>query len=323
MVNRNRSLLLQPSRLTTLTQNATDRRTTVRWNRSLVLAGLFLWIGLCAGLLTATAQTVVLEKSTDEPIANTLEMQRAINFTSALDLTPDPIPHDAILLPTPFKPFLIGPYAGPDYTVHRGNFTMVEDGIVCCTFDRGTGLGFTAGLKSFLPFGGENFLSPRLAFTLHNGAFQNLSEPFPLFGVGDTIEDVRFRDELTTPLPSVAFDLMYCYRLGLDSTLGLYAIAGPGIEYIAEASFTKTEGIAVLDGVTYLDGTDERQVEIDYAEESARVVLTARAGISLLYKLSETLYLNPEVTASLPITVVNDNWRMFEIQGTFGLIFGL
>ncbi len=317
MVNRYRNLLLQRSRLTALTQNATGRRTTVWWNRSLVLAGLFLWIGLCAGLLTATAQTSALEKSTEERIATSLEMQRA------LDISPEPIPHDAILLPTPFHPFLIGPYAGPDYTVHRGNFTMVEDGIVCCTFDRGTGLGFTAGLKSFLPFGGENFLSPRLAFTLHNGAFQNLSEPFPLFGVGDTIEDVRFRDELTTPLPSVAFDLMYCYRLGLDSTIGLYAIAGPGIEYIAEASFTKTEGIAVLDGVTYLDGTDERQVEIDYTEESARVVLTARAGISLLYKLSETLYLNPEVTASLPITVINDNWRMFEIQGTFGLIFGL
>ena len=200
---------------------------------------------------------------------------------------------------------------------------MVEDGIVCCTFDRGTGLGFTAGVKALLPFGGDNFLSPRLAFTLHNGAFQNLSEPFPLFGVGDTIEDVRFRDELETPLPSVAFDLLYFYRLGIDSSLGLYAVAGPGVEYIAEASFTKTEGIAILDGVTYLDGTNEQQREIDYKEESARVVVTARAGFSLLYKLSETLYLNPEITASLPITVVNDNWRMFEIQATFGLIFGL
>lgn len=236
---------------------------------------------------------------------------------------PIPFPHDAILLPSPFVPFLIGPYFGPDYTVHRGNFTMVEDGITCCTFERGTGLGYTAGVKSFLPFGGDNYLSPRIAYTRHNGAFQSYSEPFPLLGLEDTIEDVRFRDELTTPLPTLAADLLYCYRVGLDSTVGLYLVGGPGLEYIAGASFTKKETIADLDGVTYLNGDSEREVEIDYGEESAKLVFAARLGVSMLYKLSERFYLNPEVTGSLPVTVVNDNWRMFEIQGTLGLILGL
>ena len=144
-----------------------------------------------------------------------------------------PLPHDAILLPSPFSPFLIGPYAGPDYTVHRGDFRMTENGIPCCIFEKGSGLGFTAGVKSFIPLGEKSYLSPRIAYTKHNGAFESFSEPFPFFGADDTVENMRFRDELTTPLPTLAAVLFYCYRL--DSGLGLYVVAGPAVEYITAA----------------------------------------------------------------------------------------
>ena len=233
-----------------------------------------------------------------------------------------PYPHDAILLPSPFIPWLIGPYAGPDYTIHRGEFQMTEDGIPCCIFEKGTGLGFTAGIKAYFPLGEKTYLSPRIAYTKHNGAFESLTEPYPFFGAKDTIEEARFRDELTTPLPTFAADFFFSYRI--DSGLGLYLVGGPALEYITAADFGKTETIVAPDGVTYLSsGETEREVEIDYTAEAARVVFGARAGLSLLYPLSETFYLNPEITFSLPVTVVSDKWRMFEMQGTFGVLFGL
>ena len=239
----------------------------------------------------------------------------------ATEIVEPPLPHDAILLPSPFFPFLIGPYAGPDYTLHRGEFQMSENGIPCCTFEKGSGLGFTAGVKSFISLGEKSFLSPRIAYTRHNGSFESFSEYFPFFGADDTVENMRFRDQLSAPLPTFAADLFYCYRI--DSGLGLYVIGGPAVEYIGSATFEKTETIVGPDGVTYLSGGTERQVEIDYVGETSRVVFGARAGLSLLYALSETLYLNPELTFSLPVTVINGNWRMFEAQGTFGVIFGL
>ncbi|MCB0712059.1 MAG: hypothetical protein KDD67_06990 [Ignavibacteriae bacterium] len=238
-------------------------------------------------------------------------------------------PHDAILLPSPFSPFLIGPYAGPDYTIHRGQFQMSENGIPCCTFEKGSGLGFTAGIKSFITLGEKSYLSPRVAYTRHNGSFESFTEEFPFFGADDTVENMRFRDELSAPIPTFAADLFYCYRI--DSNLGLYIVGGPAIEYISSAEFSKTETIVGPDGLVYLNGGDSitggsnvvRSVDIDYIDNVSRLVFGARAGLSLLYPLSETIYLNPEVTVSLPVTVIADNWRMLEVQGTFGVIFGL
>ena len=230
-------------------------------------------------------------------------------------------PHDAILLPSPWHPMLFGPYFGPDFTVNRGEFQITENGIPCCTFEEGTGLGYTAGMKIFFPLGGKSYVIPRIAYTRHNGSFESLPKWFPFRGTRDSVELTRFRDELTAPLPTLAADLFFSYQI--DSGLGLYVAGGPALEYITRARFSMTETIAEPDGVTFIDGSTTREIEIDYIEEASQVVLGARAGLFLLYPITDFIYLNPELTVSLPVTVINDNWRMFEVQGTVGLMFAL
>lgn len=231
------------------------------------------------------------------------------------------VPHDAILLPSPRYPLLIVPYAGPDYTIHRGSFRLEEDGILCCEFTEGVGLGWTAGVRMFLPLGGAWYISPRLGYTRHTGEFSATSEPFPFRGLGDSVELMRFDEELTTPLPTVAADLFWLVRI--DSALGLYVGGGPSFEYLPEARFSKIESINGPDGLTFLDGTTSRTQEVDFETAAAEAVLSARFGLAMLYPVTETIYLNPEINVSLPVSVVTDNWRMFAIQATLGIGFSI
>lgn len=227
-------------------------------------------------------------------------------------------PHDAILLPSPWVPVLWGPFVGPDYTLHRGSFRLYEEGILCCEFEKGEGLGFTAGVRAFFPLGFSSYLSPRIAYTRHNGSFTTATGPFPFRGLNDSVEQMYFREELSAPLPTFAADLFFLQRI--DSALGLYIGGGPSLEYLAEARFTKTERITDPEGLTYLDGTTEREQEVDFDLEAADLVVGGRFGLVMLYRLTDRIYLNPEITASLPISVVSEQWRMFELQGTLGVM---
>ena len=51
-----------------------------------------------------------------------------------------PFPLDRILNPDT-RGIMIGPYGGINFNMHSGEFVLTENGIVCCTFDEGTGLG--------------------------------------------------------------------------------------------------------------------------------------------------------------------------------------
>ena len=229
-------------------------------------------------------------------------------------------PHDAILLPTPWSPWFIGIYAGPDYTFHQGSFQLYEDGILCCEFEKGEGLGYTVGIKTFLPLAERSYLSPRVAYTRHTGSFSATSEPFAIRGLNDSIETTTFDETLSTPIPALAADLLYIYRL--DSASGFYVGGGPSVEYLLQTRFTKTEEIAGPPGVTYLDGTTERVQEIDFEQEANALVFGGRIGAGFLYPLSEAIRLNPELLVSLPVSVVSGEWRMFEIQATLGVMIG-
>ena len=233
----------------------------------------------------------------------------------------DFMPHDAILLPTPWSPWFIGPYGGPDYTVHRGDFELYEDGILCCRFDQGEGLGYTVGVKTFLPLAEKSYLSPRVAYTRHNGTFTEISEEYPFRGLNDSVELMTFTEELETPIPAFAADLIYAYQL--DSATGFYLGAGPSVEYLIETQFTKSEKITGPNGLTFLDGTVDRFQDIDFAPDANTFVLGGRLGAGMLYPLTESIRINPELLVSLPVSVVSGQWRMFEVQLTVGVLFGV
>ncbi len=181
---------------------------------------LFGTIGLLA-LMVASASLL-----SAQPTSSLLSIDNSTTSGESSDALP--LPHDAILLPSPRYPTIIVPYAGPDYSIHRGNFRLEQDGILCCEFSEGTGLGFTAGLRMFLPLGKRWYLSPRLGYTRHVGEFSASSELFPFRGLDDSVELMRFDEELSAPLPTVAADLIWLYQI--DSALGLYLTAGPSFE---------------------------------------------------------------------------------------------
>lgn len=232
-----------------------------------------------------------------------------------------PVPYDAILLPSPWMPFLIGPYGGPDFSFHDGSFTTSEDGVVCCEFDKGNGVGFIGGIRSFIPISEKSYISPHIAYVKHTGTFETLGEELPFFGADDSIETLRYLDILTTPIPTVLVEVTWAFKL--DSAKGFYVALGPSFEYLISASFHKEERLVAPDGVQFLGGGTERPIEIDYIGEVSRGLLGVRGGAGLLRPITRDIWLNLEVTANVPINTIAENWRIYELQGIVGVLFAL
>ncbi len=43
----------------------------------------------------------------------------------------------------------------------------------------------------------------------------------------------------------------------------------------------------------------------------------------MIYPVTDFLFLNPEISVSLPVSVVSGEWRMFAVQATLGIGLGI
>jgi hypothetical protein len=52
---------------------------------------------------------------------------------------------------------------------------------------------------------------------------------------------------------------------------------------------------------------------------------SAKAGLGVLFELNRTVYINPEVSYSLPLTALSKegNWKVSAVEGSLGLLFAL
>lgn len=232
-----------------------------------------------------------------------------------------PMPKDNILEPGG-RPILAGIAGGIDYNIHRGEFYLSEDGIVCCRFEEGSGIGPVAGARAFIPLSDEIDLSPRLQYEGRGGEFRSISDPLPFFGSNNEVEMVRFEDRLETTIGTIGVDVLASYRV---TEFGLYVAAGPSAGFVVTKSFIKSESIAEPSGVKYLDGSTAKETfrgELDIVNP---VLLSIRGGIGATLEVADGIHINPEILYGLPLNRISkeDNWKAGTVQATLGILIAL
>ncbi len=250
---------------------------------------------------------------------SSFQLRMELDSTGRLHYKPFPMPPiDKILNPSGAT-FLIGPYIGVNAAMHSGGFTITENGLTCCRFDKGSGLGVVGGIKAFIPLTENIDLSPRIAYEGRPGTFNDSSEPLPFLGANNQVELLRFDEELEAKLAAITFDILGTYTF---TEFGLYAALGPSGAIFAGKSFTKIETIPGPAGVLYKSGGTSRQVTSGDLTNLAGLQLDLRGGAGVKYPITETLFLNPEVLYSFPLSTVTtvDSWKTSGLQGTLGLL---
>jgi hypothetical protein len=234
---------------------------------------------------------------------------------------PEP-PIDKILYPGAMIRLLIGPYAGVNLNMHDGSFSTMENGVICCNFDEGDGIGIVFGAKAFIPLSAQFRLSPRLHYEQRGGTFTAELLSYPFFGSGQSLEYVDMANELDVTLNTIGIDILATWHPGFG---GLYLAAGPSLAYVASQNFRKTEQILRPPGVTYLDGSTEKVVFDGEMEMVDELLLGLRGGVGVLVPVTSGLHLDLEALYHLPLNSVSTDgdWNASAVQFTLGILFAL
>jgi hypothetical protein len=229
-----------------------------------------------------------------------------------------PKPDDEILEPDG-RQMLVGVFGGIDYNMHRGEFYTTVNGITCCRFDNGSGIGAVGGARSFIPVTDRLSISPRLLYENRGGRFLSDEETYPIFGENNRVEMVHFRNQLDVSLHTLTVDALASYTL---TSFGLYVTAGPSASIAFSKRFSKSESIVSPDRVKYLNGATSRQLfsgDMDFVNTA---LFSLRGGIGAAFPVTGNIYLNPEALYSFPLNRVSqqDNWKASSIQGSLGVL---
>ncbi|MBN1446787.1 MAG: outer membrane beta-barrel protein [Bacteroidetes bacterium] len=247
----------------------------------------------------------------------------------ALLLAPPPLtagepepPIDKILYPGALLHILFGPYAGVNLNMHSGSFSTMENGVICCNFDEGDGIGTVFGIKGFIPLTKHFRLSPRLHYEQRGGDFTAELLSYPFFGSGQSLEYVDMENTLDVTLNTVGIDILATYHPGFA---GLYFTAGPSLGFIASQNFRKYERILRPPGVTYLDGGTEKVVFDGEMEIVKDLLLGLRGGLGILVPVTSDIHLDGEALYHFPLGSVSSegDWNVSALQFTLGILFAL
>lgn len=256
----------------------------------------------------------------EQGIAQPLPADRS-QVHASLTFTP-PLPFDRILNPDT-RGIMVGPYGGINFNMHNGRFVLTENNIVCCTFDEGSGIGPVVGVKAMIPLSDQLSLSPRLAYESRIGDFETTSDPVPIFGQNNQVENVIFTDRLEANLATFNIDLLGTYTL---TDFGLYVALGPSAGIVIGKNFTKTEEITTPDGVEFQNGTGtEQQLLSEELDIVNTLQFELRGGVGATIGLTDAIFLNPEVLYGFPFTKISkeDDWKTSPLQFTIGILFAL
>jgi hypothetical protein len=232
-------------------------------------------------------------------------------------------PEDRILRPGRAMKILFGPFAGIDYNIHRGRFVTTQNQLLCCEFEEGDGIGLAAGLKAFIPLSDAFYLSPRILYENRGGDFTATLQHYPIRGLNNTIEYVELENKLAVSLHTLTLDALVALKV---TSFGLYVAAGPSVGFTLSNNFRKTETIVSPPGVYYVTNGERSQ---EVFNGSYDIVSTAgfalRGGVGLLYPVSNSITVNPEVLFGYSLTKVSSehDWKAHCLQATIGVLFAL
>ncbi len=230
-------------------------------------------------------------------------------------------PEDVILYPG--KPgLMLIPYLGASVNLHNGTLMSSELGSRCCGFDGGTGIGFLAGARTFIPWLEDWQLSPRIAVLQRGGTFTAEAIRLPIRGAGNALEHAVLEQTMTLSLSTLSLDGLVTYLLP-DSRA--YLLAGPALHLVMGSDVSSQERIIDPAGVTFLDGTRSRSVIAPTIEQSAGASLHVRLGAGTWLRVPAGFEINPEVLVDLPVTRATSDgtWKVYGIQLNIGVGFEL
>ncbi|MBS1913587.1 MAG: PorT family protein [Bacteroidetes bacterium] len=233
---------------------------------------------------------------------------------------PAPKPDDRILDPGDAGMLLIGPFAGLDYNMHTGQFTISDGNFSCCTADGGSGLGLVFGGKAFIPLSETFSLSPRILYEGRGGTFTGTPDSMLIFGQNQQLETAQIDKEFKASIGTLGVDLLATLTV---TDFGLYLAAGPSASYVIAKDFSQTATITRPSGVTFLDGSTSQEMFHGDLDIINRFQMALRGGVGANIPIAQNLYLNPEALYGFPLTKFSkqDNWKGSTLQGTIGLMF--
>ena len=238
------------------------------------------------------------------------------------------MPDDLILNPSGGGGlFSIGLLGGAIYQSHNGQFTLLEGTTPCCNFDGGTGLGPVVALRAeYTPDPDGLFgFAARFSMAGEGGSFTSDPEILPILGRENRLEDGTFENDLDVSATTFDFTPLVMVKL-LDSDLQLFLSVGPTLSYTLSSQTDVTERIIAPNGLTYNDGTTEKD-RVDVTNSlvaDSRTSLTG--GLDLRYPLNDNLSLASELHYRHPLSAfgeLDEEWKAVGFVGTLGLVMGL
>jgi hypothetical protein len=237
---------------------------------------------------------------------------------------PQPLPIDKILGPAPQSRILVGLLGGVTYNMHTGKFSVREDGLLCCSFDGGSGVGPNVAAKIFyrLSEDGLFFVGVRAGFEEHDGSFEGDLEELPILGRDNQVETAFFSNDLDAALPALSFQPFVSYRV---LPLDLYVTTGPSVQYYPATELTKTHAIDDPSGVVFLDGTTSFELASVNVESLSTTTFGWDLGLDCIIPLSAQLSLGVEGLYRLPLTklTADEEWSVSNLIGSIGAYYRL
>ena len=221
--------------------------------------------------------------------------------------------------------FRIGLLGGVISQNHAGEFTLTENGIRCCTFDGGSGLGPTVAIRGeYLPDPeGLLAIALRLGLSSEGAEFRSDPEILPILGVGNGLSQGTFENDLKVATTTLEIAPLAMVRV-VD--LDLFLSLGPVISRSISTRSDLTEHLVEPQGLTYLDGTREKSREDIPATLVAETRVSLAAGIDLRLPVTDRIDLASEVHYRHPLSgfgEVDNEWVATGVVGTLGIMFSL
>ncbi|MDT8324094.1 MAG: outer membrane beta-barrel protein [Bacteroidota bacterium] len=216
----------------------------------------------------------------------------------------------------------IGVSIGGTYMLHGGGLLFPREVPPLIRYDDASGFGPAFGVRVTVPLTSSLALSPRLFAECRRGTFTSDRFMMEIIGRDLRPEDMTLEDELDVTLRVGGLDLLLAWH---PADGGFYLAAGPSIGLRLYEEFRVTESIVSPQGVTFLDGSTEREMYDDDPGLTRSVHVGLRGGAGYLLPLNEDLALGCELLYLYPLQTVteNDDWTIQGLQGTVTLQFNL
>ncbi len=224
------------------------------------------------------------------------------------------------------KSLMLGGFGAVTLNMHKGTFSTFDGLLDCGKFSDATTIGWQAGNIVDYYFSKNIGVSGRLYYYDGRGDFSsNTVLQGAIWLGGSTYVNYNSENELDVSLYYIGFDALFKYNF--DDVY--YVALGPSLGYCLRAFYTQKETIQEPVGAKFPNGSDSRQISAGHFDETQGKSRNFRIGGTLAlgadFPLSENVYLNPEISYTLPFNdvITNTDWQLHTLKAAVGLKFTL